>query len=117
MYKYNSANIVKARQLRRNMTHEELVLWCNYLRSHQYKFRRQHPIGNYILDFYCPKLKLAIELDGSQHATTDMEYDKVRSGELRALGITVLRFSNLDIRNNLRGVCEYIDRAIINLTK
>lgn len=74
-----------------------------------FKFRRQHSVGAYILDFYCPSERLAIELDGESHFTDDaIEYDCVRTTYLNALNIKVLRFLNTDVYNNLNMVCERI---------
>lgn len=74
-----------------------------------YKFYRQYGIGNYIADFYCPKLKLVIELDGGQHYTEEgLEYDKTREDYMSSLGIKTIRFSNSDIMKNIEGVLEII---------
>lgn len=74
-----------------------------------YKFRRQHSVGAYILDFYCPSEKLSIELDGDSHFTDDaIEYDRERTAYLNALNIRVLRFLNSDVYDNLDVVCERI---------
>ena len=75
------------------------------------KFRRQHPVGNYIVDFYCDEAKLAIELDGGQHASSS-GYDTTRTQELERLGIRVLRFWNNEVLGNLSGVLERIAEAI-----
>lgn len=82
-----------AREMRGNMTDAEALLWM-LLRNRQIadvKFRRQHPIGRYILDFYCQEKKLCIELDGSQHMQT-IHNDKARDRKLNSLGIHVLRY-------------------------
>ena len=77
------------------------------------RFRRQYIIGNYILDFYCHGARLAVELDGSQHyEPTEQWYDERRTAYLNSMGICVLRFSNLDVMNNLRGVCQQIDMTV-----
>ena len=103
----------RAQVLRKNMTKEERRLWYEYLHNYPHRFRRQVTCGNYILDFYCAKTKIAIELDGSQHyEPTEQEYDAKRTAYLDSLGICVLRFSNLDILQNLGGVCQAIDMAI-----
>jgi len=74
-----------------------------------YKFRRQHSVGPYILDFYCPSEKLALELDGDSHFTEEaIIYDQERTVYLNALGITVLRFLNTDLYENAEAVCERI---------
>ena len=72
-------------------------------------FRRQHPAGSFVLDFYCPALRLAIELDGGQHAEAEHEArDRQRQGWLIERGVTILRFWNSDVTQNLMGVLEVI---------
>ena len=100
------------RQLRRAGEAAEAVLW-KCIKSRQilgYKFRRQFSVGSYILDFYCPELKLCIELDGAGHYTMDgAKYDKQRSDYLfKEYGIKVLRFENRDLYYNLEGVLNEI---------
>ncbi len=98
----------KARALRNNTTTSENTLWQK-LRGKQFgvKFRRQHPIGPYIVDFFSPERALIIELDGDSHFTADaIEYDQKRTEYLTASGVTVVRFTNHDIAANLEGVCE-----------
>jgi very-short-patch-repair endonuclease len=75
-------------------------------------FRRQHPAGTYVLDFYCPQLRLSIELDGSQHGERPQQSrDEQRSAWLNACGVTELRFWNNDVTQNLAGVLEVIKRT------
>ena len=110
---HNSKLTPRAQQLRKNMTKEERKLWYDYLSQYPYRFRRQVTVGNYIVDFYCAAAKLAIELDGSQHyGQSGQQYDAARTAYLNSIGIEVLRFSNLDILRNLRGVCQSIDMAV-----
>lgn len=109
---YNSDNSEhKRKQLRRNSTEAEKKLW-QYLRNKQFeglKFYRQYGIGNYIVDFYSPSLKLVIELDGSQHFTPDaQEYDKIREYFMKSLGIKTIRFNNNDVMKNIEGILESI---------
>ena len=104
----------RARELRKNMTSAEKVLW-KQLRSSQLgvKFRRQHPIGPYITDFYTRDVGLIIEIDGDTHFTSDAKaYDAARTDYLQQLGLTVLRFTNLEIFHQLDGVLERIHQAI-----
>ena len=102
-----------AQDLRKNATKEEKSLWYQYLRKHPVQFRRQCVLGQYIVDFYCSKARLIVELDGSQHFdAAGMEYDTERTQYLESLGLKVLRFSNTDINRNLRGVCQQIDNEI-----
>lgn len=92
------------------MTKEERKLWYDFLRNYSVQFRRQYIIGNYIVDFYCGKAKLVIELDGSQHyEPPGMEADGKPSEYLHSCGLHVLRFSNEDVKRNFPGVCEAID--------
>jgi len=98
----------KARKLRNNTTAAENLLWQK-LRGKQFgvKFRRQHPIGPYIVDFFSPERALIIEVDGDSHFTDKaIVYDEKRTQFLTASGISVVRFTNLDIATNLEGVCE-----------
>ena len=113
MKSYNRDNIKKARELRKNQTPRERKLWYDFLRNYPVKFRRQQPIDNYILDFYCPKAKLGIELDGGGHYSDEkMRYDNNRSRVIENAGIKVIRYCNLDIDNNFYNVCESIDREV-----
>ena len=92
------------------MTPEECHLWFDFLVNSPIPFRRQKVIGKYIIDFYCPSKKLAIELDGSQHYEEEnRKADIIRDEFLSNLGITVLRYTNIEIHNNFRGVCEDIE--------
>ena len=110
---HNRKLTTRAQILRKNMTKEERRLWYEYLSSYPYRFRRQVAFGNYILDFYCAAVRLAIELDGSQHYEPATEkYDTQRTAYLNEMGIHVLRFSNLDVLQNLRGVCQAIDMEV-----
>ena len=98
--------------LRKNQTKEESLLWHRFLSRYPLRFRRQYVIGNYIVDFYCHRAKLVVELDGSQHYTgRGEEKDRRRSAYLEEQGLTVLRFSNLDVLRQFEGVCEAIDLA------
>ncbi len=100
-------NLVNKKQIRRKLrnsaTPQEVILWSR-LKSGRlgYKFRRQHSIGKYIVDFYCPAKKLVIEIDGSQHI--ESAYDAERDAYLKKLGFKVLRFWDNDVNNNLEGV-------------
>lgn len=113
-------NIDKCRVLRKNQTDAERKLW-SLLRNRQLtevKFRRQFPIGRYILDFYSPEFKLGIEADGGQHYEDKGRLkDQQRSKELSKLGIRIIRFSDRDILNNLDGVYRMIQQSIEELRK
>lgn len=102
-----------AQALRKNQTREEGLLWYCFLSRYPLRFRRQYIIGSFIADFYCHKAGLVIELDGSQHYDPQkMEYDRKRTEYLEAQGLKVLRFTNTDIQQRFRGVCEAIDIAV-----
>ena len=99
--------------LRNNATAEENKLWYEFLRTYPIRFNRQRIIGSYIVDFYCAKAKLVIELDGSQHYEPDtIKSDTERTKFFEGLGLKVLRFSNLDINKNFYEVCTVIDNEI-----
>ena len=98
-----------ARNLRKNKTREEDILW-QLLRNRQFmglKFKRQFPIGNYIVDFVCEEKKLVIEIDGGQHNIPDnVKADKERTNYINSKGYRVVRFWNNDINQNIEGVYE-----------
>ena len=103
----------KARRLRREMTGEERHLWYDYLRTYPVRFMRQRPMDRYILDFYCARARLVVELDGSQHYEGDgPDRDRERDEALAGYGLRVLRFPNNEVRSNFSGVCEAIDREV-----
>ena len=113
MKEYNKNNIPHAKALRKNMTPWERKLWYEFLRSYPLHFYRQKSIGNYIVDFYCAKAELVIELDGGSHYTAEQaKKDELRTKELESMNLTVLRICNLDIDRNFRGVCEQIDMKV-----
>ena len=117
MKEYNKANIPLAKALRKNMTPWERKLWYEYLRYYPVRFQRQKAIGNYIVDFYCAKVGLVLELDGGGHYTAEQtEKDKLRTKELESMKLTVFRICNMDIDRNFRGVCEQIDLTVRNLS-
>ena len=104
----------RRQELRNNATQPEQKLWA-MLRGKQLgvKFRRQHGIGHYIVDFYSTESKLVIEVDGDSHYTsTAQQQDAQRDAYLQQLGLRVLRFTNQEINHNLAGVYEVIKRAI-----
>lgn len=102
-----------AQKLRREMTREERHLWYDFLKTYPVQFKRQQVIGHYIVDFYCFKAKLIVELDGSQHCEPEkIAYDRERTAFLEEKGFLVLRYSNLDVMRNFTGVCENIRQAV-----
>lgn len=107
-------NLVEvSRILRKNMTDQEKHLWYDYLSKYPIRWYKQRIIDNFIVDFYCSKARLVIELDGSQHYEKDaMEYDEFRTKIINLYNIDVLRFSNYDVDNNFEGVCAVIDKTV-----
>ena len=102
-----------AKSLRKTMTKQEKHLWYDFLCKYPIKIYRQRIIDGFIVDFYCHKARLAIEIDGSQHYTPDgKDYDKFRSEILGQQGLQVIRFTNMDVDKNFDGVCYMIDKAI-----
>ncbi len=113
MKEYNKSNIPLAKTLRKNMTPWERKLWYEFLRDYPIRFQRQKAVGNYVVDFYCAKARLVIELDGGGHYTSEQtKKDNIRTKELEDMNFKVLRICNLDIDCNFYGVCEYIDLAV-----
>ena len=108
-----------ARKLRKRSTLGEILLW-QQLRSKQlgYVFKRQRPIDNYIVDFFCPDLMLVIEIDGASHDHPDIgENDLTRQARLEALGLLVLRFSEGEVVGGINAVLETIERTIGELER
>ena len=104
--------MIKARYLRHEETKAEKMLWQE-LRNRKLgvKFRRQHPVDKFIIDFYTPEIKLGVELDGSAHKDSH-EYDKLRTDLLENQNIKIIRFWNSEIEKNLERVIEKIKKAI-----
>ena len=111
---YNQDLVAYAKELRKNMTLGEIALWREIkVKKLGFRFSRQIPIDKYIVDFYCKDLKLAIEIDGSIHFEEGhQEKDKIRQDRLESLGIHVIRFSDLDVKNNLGLVLEELKEQI-----
>ena len=102
-----------AKILRRNMTRQEKHLWYDFLRYYPVKIYKQRIIDNFITDFYCHNARLVIEIDGPQHYTDEGKaHDEARTEIFKRYGIRVLRFSNKDIDDNFKDVCNMIDRVI-----
>lgn len=97
------------------MPDAEIIMW-SHLKNKQLnglKFRRQYGVGRYIVDFYCPKMRLIIEIDGDSHFTDEAEqYDKQREEYMQSLGLSILRFTNRDVREKLPEVLEIVLRAV-----
>ena len=110
---YNKKLIPLAKELRKEATRWENHLWYDFLKDYPVRFQRQKAIGNYIVDFYCHKARLAIELDGSQHYDeNNYDYELERTEELNKLGIEVVRFPNSDIDTKFNDVCVKIDAIV-----
>lgn len=115
MKPYNKANIPLARTLRKNMTPHERKLWYLFLKDYPVRWYRQKAIGNYIVDFYCAKAKLVLELDGGGHFTKEQtKQDVIRTKELEKMGLQVIRILNIDVDKKFKEVCELIDNAVNN---
>jgi very-short-patch-repair endonuclease len=118
---YNKASEKeKRRLLRKNMSKAEIIMWSR-LKQKQilgYKFRRQYSVGSYVIDLYCPELKLAIEIDGTSHFMERAEYyDRNRQESIEQLGIRFLRFTNTEVYKNLDGVLEVIVDTVRTIRK
>ena len=110
---YNKKLIPIAKDLRNNATRQENHLWYDFLRTYPIRFQRQKTIDEFVVDFYCHKAGLVIELDGSQHYTDNgIISDERRTQILNKYNLDVLRFSNLDIDKNFTGVCAMIEEKI-----
>ncbi len=114
---YNPNLIDRAKELRKNLTPAEKKLWYDYLRNFKYRVLRQRPIDHFIVDFYCPSLKLVIEVDGDSHFTEEAEAaDRERTHILESYGIKVIRFTNQEVLKDFEGVCKSIEQEIpVNL--
>lgn len=115
---YVKSNIKFAKDLRERMTPEEKRLWFQFLRRYPVHIYRQRPIDRYIVDFYCYKAKLVIEVDGNQHYSPyGLAKDAERTKVLNSYGVHVMRFRNHEVRENFAGVCAKIDAYIKNVLK
>ncbi|NET82764.1 MAG: endonuclease domain-containing protein [Moorea sp. SIO1F2] len=114
---YNPLLKERARQLRKNMTPGELTLW-KHLKGKQmcgYDFDRQRPIDQFIVDFYCKKLMLAIEIDGYSHDSEEaQERDRERQARLESLGVRFLRFQEEEVCDEVEGVLRVIEDWILS---
>ena len=105
----------RRRYLRKNMPKAEVILWSKLKNRqiHGERFLRQYSVDQYILDFYCPRLKLAIEVDGDSHFIPGAEeQDRTRQKYIEAYGIRFLHFTNADVCENIDGVCQVIFHEI-----
>ena len=105
----------KAKLLKNNMTNAEKILWkrIRNRKLKSFKFRRQHPIDIFIVDFYCHEVRLAIEVDGEIHNLKEKkEYDENRTAHLNSLGIRVIRFSNSEVEDDINSVLDKISNVL-----
>ena len=115
---YNPKLVARAKEMRRNPTPAEKKLWQQYLRTFPARILRQHPIANhpianFIVDFYCSALRLVIEVDGDRHFTEEGQaYDAERSQVLESYGLMVLRFTNAEVLQNFESVCDRIAEVL-----
>ena len=110
---YNIHLRPRAQDLRRDPTPAERKLWYLFLSQLSWKFTRQKPLGSYIVDFYCSRGRLVIEVDGDSHFDAKGEArDAARSAALQALGLRVIRFRNDEIRESFEAVCQRIVAAL-----
>lgn len=113
---YNPKLIPLARKLRKNSTLSEILLWEEIKQKKMlgYQFLRQKPIGNYIVDFFCHKLKLVLVIDGDSHREENYDYDMERQGWLESIGLAVLRFNDLEVKKDIDNVLMAIEGWIRN---
>lgn len=110
---YDHKNVEYARNLRKNMTPWETKLWYQFLSKYPIRFQRQKPIDQYIVDFFCAKAGVIVELDGGGHYDPQqVEKDKIRTSYLEKYGYCVLRFCNLAVDKNFYGVCTVIHETV-----
>ena len=111
--KHNTKLTANAKVLRKNMTKEERHLWYDFLKNYPVRFLRQKVIDNYIVDFYCHRARLIIELDGSGHyEEKGLLKDKIRTERIEKRNLTVIRIPNNEVNINFEGVCMHIDNAV-----
>ena len=111
--KHNTDLTMNAKALRKNMTKEERHLWYDFLKMYPVRFLRQKVIDHYIVDFYCHRARLVIELDGSSHYEENgVKKDKIRTEHIKTRNLKVIRIPNYEVNKNFRGVCTYIDYAV-----
>ena len=110
---YDGGNKPCSQELRKNMTRQERHLWYDFLKSYPVQFHRQKQFGRYIVDFYCSRAALVVELGGSQHYDpSGKQYDEKRAAYLRELGLSLRRYNNRDVDERFEAVCQDIDEAV-----
>jgi very-short-patch-repair endonuclease len=114
---YNPRLKTLARQLRNNSTLSEVLLWQNIKgKSYGYEFHRQVPIDEFIVDFYCHELKLAIEIDGNTH-DYNFDNDEKRQEKIESIGIAFIRFRDIDVKRNMNDVLRALEITISDIEK
>jgi very-short-patch-repair endonuclease len=114
---YNPELREKARRLRNESTFSEILLWLKIKgKTFGYEFHRQVPLDEYIVDFYCHELSLAIEIDGSSH-DNKYDYDLKRQRRLESLGVRFIRFEDIDVKRNMNDVLRTLEFVISELEK
>ena len=114
---YNPKLKTLARQLRNNSTLSEVLFWQNIKgKSYGYEFHRQVPIDEFIVDFYCHELKLAIEIDGNTH-DYNFDNDEKRQEKIESLGITFIRFRDIDVKRKMNDVFRALEITILDIEK
>jgi very-short-patch-repair endonuclease len=104
--------------MRQDPTSAERKLWFDYLSAHPEKFTRQKPLGDYVVDFYCARARLVIELDGDSHFSDRGErHDRIRTERLALDRIRVIRFSNAEVAQQFEAVCARIEEALVASTQ
>ena len=112
-YRHNKKLVPYARQLRKNMTPQERRLWYEFLSGYPVRFQRQKIIGKYIVDFYCAKAALVVEIDGGQHFDSEgLAHDAERTAFLKKCGLQVIRIPNNEFGSHFYEVCEFIDNKV-----
>ncbi|OUC14850.1 MAG: endonuclease [Alkalinema sp. CACIAM 70d] len=110
---YNPELVFPAKEMRKNPTPAEKKLWQEFLRDSEFRFLRQRPIDHFIVDFYCAKLGLVIEVDGSGHFTEQGKaHDQERTQILEGYGLTVVRFTNEEVLNDFENVRQTITKIL-----
>ena len=110
---YNPDLVFRAKEMRKNPTLAEQKLWKECLRNSKFRFLRQRPVDQFIVDFYCAALRLVIEVDGSSHFTEVGEaYDRERTQILESYGLRVMRFTNREVIEAFDSVCCLIEQVI-----
>ena len=114
---YDHKNVSNAKKLRKDMTPWERKLWYCFLKEYPIRFQRQKIIDSFIVDFFCAKAALIIELDGGGHYFPEkQEEDRIRTEKIESFGYKVIRFSNREIDKNFYGVCSVIEKEVKNRT-